>query len=138
MPKRSVKRVEAGGGVIVREGGEGVEVAVVHRPRYDDWSLPKGKLEEGESFEQGALREVEEETGLICDLGEELSPTRYRDRKGRPKIVRYWRMTVSAGSFKPNDEVDELLWLAPREAIAKLDFEHDAKLVREACAPPTG
>jgi len=119
--------------VVVREGKKGPEVAVVHRPRYDDWSLPKGKLEEGESFEQGALREVEEETGLRCELGEELSSTRYHDRKGRPKLVRYWRMTVRKGSFKPNEEVDELLWLSPRKAMAKLDFEHDARIVREAC-----
>ncbi len=118
--------------MVVREGKDGPEIAVVHRPRYDDWSLPKGKLEEGESFEQGALREVEEETGLRCELGEELSATRYRDRKGRPKVVRYWRMTVRKGSFKPNDEVDELLWLSPRKAMAKLDFEHDVRLVREA------
>ena len=132
MAKRNAKQVEAGGGVVVREGKGGPEIAVVHRPRYDDWSLPKGKLEEGESFEQGALREVEEETGLRCELEEELSATRYRDRKGRPKVVRYWRMTVRKGSFKPNEEVDQLLWLTPRKAMAKLDFEHDVRLVREA------
>jgi 8-oxo-dGTP diphosphatase len=132
-PKDQEKQVEAGGGVVVREGENGPEVAVVHRPRYDDWSLPKGKLEDGETFEQGALREVEEETGLRCELGEELSSTRYSDRKGRPKLVRYWRMTVRGGKFKPNEEVDELLWLPPREAMAKLDFEHDVRLVREAC-----
>ena len=128
------KQIEAAGGVIVREGSAGLEVAVVHRPRYDDWSLPKGKLDPGETFEAAALREVEEETGLLCELGEELSAARYSDRKGRPKLVRYWRMNALSGAFAPNDEVDELIWLPPREAMAKLDYDHDAKLVREACS----
>jgi 8-oxo-dGTP diphosphatase len=123
--------VRAGGGVVVRDGPEGTEVAVVHRPRYDDWSLPKGKLEDGETFEQGARREVEEETGFRCELGDELSPVRYHDRKGRPKVVRYWLMSVSGGGFEPNDEVDELLWLAPAEARSKLDYAHDRRLIGE-------
>ena len=70
------------------------QVCLVHRPRYDDWTLPKGKLDRGESFEDAALREVWEETGLRCRLGEELEPARYRDHKGRPKLVRYWAMEV--------------------------------------------
>ena len=74
--------VAAAGGVVVREAGEGQEVALVHRPRYDDWSLPKGKLEQGESFEDAALREIEEETGLSCRLGPELEPATYTDNKG--------------------------------------------------------
>jgi 8-oxo-dGTP diphosphatase len=123
------REVRAGGGVVVREGPEGTEVAVVHRPRYDDWSLPKGKLEEGESFEEGALREVEEETGFRCELGDELPPVRYQDRKGRAKLVRYWLMRVSDGRFEPNDEVDELRWLAPAEARSKVDYEHDRHLI---------
>ncbi len=106
-------------------------IAVVHRPRYDDWSLPKGKLEAGESFEDAALREVEEETGLRCSLGDELDPVHYRDNKGRPKIVRYWLMTVEDDpGFMPNDEVNELRWLAPGEAAALLTYPHDAELVR--------
>ena len=116
---------------MVREGEDGPELAVVHRPRYDDWSLPKGKLDRDESFEEGALREVEEETGLICELREELSPVRYRDRKGRPKLVRYWRMEPLRGSFRENREVDELRWLSAERAIALLDYEHDRELVRE-------
>ena len=91
--------------------------------------MPKGKLEDGESFEEGALREVEEETGFRCELGDELAPVRYHDRKGRPKLVRYWLMRVSGGGFAPNDEVDELLWLAPAEARSKLDYEHDRGLI---------
>jgi 8-oxo-dGTP diphosphatase len=126
------KQVKAAGGVVVREGRDGKrEIAVVHRPRYDDWSLPKGKLEEDESFEQGALREVEEETGLVCRLGRELSPTTYRDRKGRRKTVRYWLMEPRKGEFEVNDEVDELRWLTPKKAAGLLDYDHDRKLVEE-------
>ena len=77
------RRIEAAGGVVIRDG----KVAVVHRDRYDDWSLPKGKLDKGESFEQAALREVLEETGLQVELGEELEPVSYVDQKGRPKVV---------------------------------------------------
>lgn len=127
------KLIRAAGGLVVREGGSGrgIEIVVVHRPRYDDWSLPKGKLEPGESHEQGALREVEEETGLRCELGAELSPVRYRDGKGRRKVVRYWRMRPLAGEFEPNHEVDEIRWLAPERARELLDYDHDRRLVDE-------
>lgn len=121
-----VRQVEAAGGVVERGG----LIAVVHRPRYDDWSLPKGKLDPGETFEQAALREVEEETGLACELRDELSPVRYRDSRGRPKLVRYWRMVVSGGEFAANDEVDELRWLAPDAAVAQLSYPHDRELVQ--------
>ena len=123
--------VKAAGGVIRR--GDGA-IAVVHRPRYDDWSLPKGKLDPGESWEGCALREVWEETGLRCTLGRELSPTFYKDRKGREKAVRYWLMTPTEGGseFEPNDEVDELRWLAPAEAAALLTYPRDAELAQEA------
>jgi 8-oxo-dGTP diphosphatase len=119
--------VKAAGGV-VRRGGR---IAVVHRPRYDDWSLPKGKLDPGESFEEAALREVREETGLECELGDELSPTQYHDRKGRSKIVRYWLMEPVGGEFEPNDEVDELRWLSPDEAAELLTYPHDKELTEE-------
>jgi 8-oxo-dGTP diphosphatase len=123
--------VLAAGGLVVRTTDEGgVEVAVVHRPRYDDWSLPKGKLDPGESWEAAAVREVEEETGMRCELGEELEPARYLDRKGRRKHVRWWRMTPLGGSFTPSREVDELRWLEPEPAIVLLDYEHDRDLVR--------
>ena len=125
------KEIRAAGGLIVREAGNGHELALVHRPHYDDWSLPKGKLEDDESFKRGALREVEEETGFRCELEEELSPVRYRDRKGRPKIVRYWRMRPVEGRFSESHEVDELRWLSPKKAIALLDYEHDRELVQE-------
>jgi 8-oxo-dGTP diphosphatase len=127
-------QVRAAGGVLLRSGVEGVEVAVIHRPKYEDWSLPKGKLDDGEDFEQAALREVEEETGMRCELGPELSPVRYRDRKGRSKLVRYWLMRAVDGEFSPGHEVDELRWLDPDGAQELLSYEHDADLVREALA----
>ncbi len=106
-------------------------VAVVHRPKYDDWSLPKGKLDPGETWEQAALREVEEETGLRCILAEPLDPTRYTDRKGRPKEVRYWRMEVTADTgFEVSDEVDKLRWVPLDEAQELLTHPHDRALVR--------
>jgi 8-oxo-dGTP diphosphatase len=118
--------IQAAGGIVVRDG----RIAVVHRPRYDDWSLPKGKLDPGESWEEAALREVEEETGLRCRLEEELDSTHYLSR-GRPKTVRYWRMTVVEEPGQNHDhEVDELRWLTPDEAVRLLTYEHDAKLVR--------
>jgi 8-oxo-dGTP diphosphatase len=122
--------VSAAGGVVVRETPGGPEVAVVHRPRYDDWSLPKGKLEPGEGWSEGALREVEEETGLRCELGPELAPARYSDRKGRDKLVRWWLMRPLDGEFVPNKEVDELRWFPLDEALESLDYDHDRDLIR--------
>ena len=123
-------RVEAAGGVVVRDGEAGTEVCVVHRPRYGDWSFPKGKLDPGESFEDAALREVEEETGLRCTLEAELPSTEYRDSKDRPKIVRYWQMEVDEDpGFEPNDEVDELRWLPMAEAAELLTYDRDRGLL---------
>jgi 8-oxo-dGTP diphosphatase len=119
---------------VVRRDQGRARVAVIHRPKYMDWSLPKGKLEPGEEWLDGALREVEEETGLRCEAGRELPPVRYLDRKGRPKLVRYWLMEARGGGFEPNDEVDELRWLDAGEAAGQLTYEHDRELVREALA----
>ena len=136
LPKREV---QAAGGIVLRarEGG-GVEVAVVHRPEYDDWSLPKGKLDSGESFEQAALREVEEEIGLRCRLRQEADPVRYTDHKGRPKLVRYWVMEIIDGEFVPNDEVDEVRWLELPAAAHLLTYEHDKELVAGVAAGRPG
>lgn len=102
---------------------------VVHRPKYDDWSFPKGKSEHGETAEVCALREVEEETGLRCSLGAELASTSYRDRHGRPKIVRYWVMRAVSGRFAPNQEVDEVRWLTPTQAAARLTYGRDKRVL---------
>jgi 8-oxo-dGTP diphosphatase len=120
-----MERIEAAGGVIVRDG----LVALVHRPRYDDWTLPKGKLDRDESFEDAALREVLEETGLRCRLGRELPASEYEVR-GRPKLVRYWLMEVESQTpFAANDEVDELRWLEPARALELLSYERDREVL---------
>jgi 8-oxo-dGTP pyrophosphatase MutT (NUDIX family) len=118
--------VRAAGCVVWRRGPSGQrEVLLVHRPRYDDWSLPKGKLDPGESDLECARREVLEETGLTGTIGPELRSTRYQDRKGRPKLVRYWAMQPTGGRFEPNDEVDEVRWLGPDEAGSLMSYDHD-------------
>ena len=120
--------VTAAGGVVVRDG----LVALVHRPRYDDWTLPKGKLDNGESFEEAALREVWEETGLRARLVRELPPVNYEVR-GRPKVVRYWLMEVeSDDGFVVNDEVDEVRWVEPDEACALLTYDRDRDVLAGA------
>ena len=117
--------VRAAGGIVRRDD----EVLVIHRPKYDDWSFPKGKLDEGEGWEDAALREVEEETGLRCSLGPELASTSYTDSRGRPKVVRYWLMRPESGEFEPTDEVDEIAWLNPDEAVERLSYDRDRKLL---------
>ncbi len=124
--------VLAAGGVVVRDDGPVSRIVVIHRPKYGDWTLPKGKLDPGEGFEQAALREVEEETGLRCELGPELGSVSYSDRRGRSKLVRYWLMRPLGGEFEPNDEVDELRWLDRRDAGELLTYDHDVELVAAA------
>jgi 8-oxo-dGTP diphosphatase len=116
--------IRAAGGVVIRDG----TVLLVHRPRYDDWSLPKGKLEPGESWSEGAVREVEEEAGLRCVLGEELGRTRYVDGRGRDKQVRYYRMTAE-GEPEARNEVDEVRWVPLAEADDVLTYPRDRELV---------
>ena len=130
--------VRAAGGVVWRRSDDGqLRVLVVHRPRYDDWSIPKGKCDEGESDADCALREVNEETGLTVRLGAELPPTHYRDSKGRPKSVRYWAMEPVAGDgqFTPNSEIDEIRWLPVDQAVKLLSYDHDRPVVL-ALEPP--
>jgi 8-oxo-dGTP diphosphatase len=122
VPDTSI--VRAAGGIVVRDG----RVLLVHRPAYDDWTLPKGKLDEGESWEEGALREVEEETSLSCELGEELGRVRYVDGAGRNKEVRYFRMT-GGGEAGPANEVDEVRWVPLDEAAGVLSYRRDVELL---------
>ena len=120
--------IRASGGLIVRDG----RVVVVHRLEYDDWSFPKGKAKPGESDEDCALREIEEETGMRCELGEELSTTQHLDANGRPKRVRWWLMERVAGEFEPTDEIDALRWATPAEARRLLSYSRDVDLLDEA------
>lgn len=119
--------VRAAGGVVTRNDAS--EVLVVHRDRYDDWSFPKGKRERGESDEDCALREVEEETGLRCALGAELPSTQYTDGHGRPKRVRYWFMEPVAGELEYRHEVDEARWVTLDEARGLLTYQRDVALL---------
>jgi 8-oxo-dGTP diphosphatase len=118
--------VRAAGGVPWREtAGGDVEVLLVHRPKYDDWTFPKGKLDPGESEEEAARREVAEETGSVATLGAEVGRIEYVDGHGRPKTVRYWAMTLAPSHFVPNDEVDEIRWLGLADADAHLSYPRD-------------
>jgi 8-oxo-dGTP diphosphatase len=122
--------VRAAGGIVVRASTSGGwEVAVIHRPLHQDWSLPKGKLEPGETAEECALREVQEETGWRCVLGRFAGEVEYLDRRARPKVVEYWLMQPIEGGFPRFDEVDELVWLPVAEAPARLSYEHDRALL---------
>ncbi|MGY1833582.1 NUDIX domain-containing protein [Blastococcus sp. SYSU DS0510] len=126
------RTVVAAGGVLWRPAADGgIEVAVVHRPRYDDWSLPKGKLDAGEHPLQAACREVVEETGLAVVAGRRAPTTRYAV-DGAPKRVDYWLMRCAGGEFTANDEVDELRWLSPDAAAAQVTHEHDRLVVADA------
>jgi 8-oxo-dGTP diphosphatase len=120
-----VNLVRAAGGLVVRDG----EFLLVHRPRYDDWTFPKGKCHESETDEACALREVQEETGLLCRLAGEAGTTEYVDSKGRPKLVRWWLMEPLEGEFSPSDEVDEVRWVEPAEAAKLLSYGRDLALL---------
>jgi len=121
--------IRAAGGVVVREGASGPEALLVHRPRYDDWTFPKGKAYPGEPDEDCALREVEEETGLRCELDRELPSTSYVDAHGRPKRVRYWLMRPVAGELRYLHEVDGAEWLSLDEAARRLSYPRDLRVL---------
>lgn len=140
----SVATIRAAGGVVWRRtesgpNGDGVEVALVHRPRYDDWSLPKGKLAPGEPEVEGAVREVLEETGFHVRIGRPLGETRYDKVIGkvaRPKVVRWWAMQATTGAFTPTREVDGLRWMPLAEAEQLLTRETDRELLRRFAQGP--
>ncbi|MEV4948204.1 NUDIX hydrolase [Streptomyces sp. NPDC053755] len=122
--------IRAAGGVLWRPdpSGRGVEIALVHRPKYDDWSHPKGKLKPGETALECAVREILEETGQTCELGRRLPTARYL-ANGRPKEVTYWSARALGGTFTPSREVDRLLWLAPPSARPRLTQPRDRELL---------
>lgn len=122
--------VRAAGGLVCRPGDDGkLEILVVHRPAYDDWSFPKGKLEHGETEEQAAVREVEEETGLVCSLVREVATTTYRDAKGRTKTVRYWLMSPTGGRLAAANEIDDARFVPIGRAAALLTYPRDRDLL---------
>lgn len=137
MSQKDDGPIRAAGGVVWRHGREAnrgepepeVEVVVVHRPKYDDWTLPKGKADPGESNEDCARREVEEETGLECVLGIYLGEVPYLDRNGRPKVARYWAMQPVGGSFTPTGEVDKMRWLPLSDALDVLSYARDRPML---------
>jgi 8-oxo-dGTP diphosphatase len=127
--------VEAAGGVVIRGAPGAREVLLIHRPRYDDWSLPKGKLDDAESHEEAAVREVEEETGWRCSLGARLPEARYVDPSGRPKRVRYWLMRPDhEDDWRPTDEVDDRRWAPQGDAAGTLSYDHDRGILEAAAA----
>lgn len=133
--------VRAAGALVLRVGERGTEVLVVHRPRYDDWSFPKGKCDGDETFAETAVREVLEETGHAVVLGDDLGEVRYHDQKDRPKVVHYWAASLvdpdaADEPFVANDEVDAIRWVRPDDAAALLSYRHDADLL-ERLAPAT-
>jgi 8-oxo-dGTP pyrophosphatase MutT (NUDIX family) len=120
--------VRAAGGVLVRDG----TVAVVHRPRYDDWTLPKGKNDPGEDDRAAAVREVREETGHAGSIERDLGTIEYvTEKRGvvAPKVVRYYVMRDEGGTFEPGDEVDELRWLDREAARDLLSYDRDREVL---------
>lgn len=132
MTTEGIPVVRAAGGAIWRRTGDGdIEVVLVHRPRYDDWTLPKGKVDPGETDEDAAVREVFEEASVVVRLGEELPTTTYLDKSGKQKRVRYWAMTVDGGDAIGDHEVDEARWVPLQEAREMLTYSRD-KVVLDA------
>ncbi len=121
--------IRAAGGIVHRFvlGGR-VEIACIYREARGDWTFPKGKLDAGETFEQAALREVVEETGMFCRVVRFVGTTNYTHRKGKPKIVAYYLMSVNEGEFAPNEEVDELVWLPLEQVRELLTWDRDQEL----------
>jgi 8-oxo-dGTP pyrophosphatase MutT (NUDIX family) len=131
-----VNVIRAAGGVVCRAGPSGeTEIAIIHRPVYDDWTLPKGKVEPDETPEDCALREVREETGFKCELVRPLGCTAYVDRRGRDKMACYWVMQVLGGRFRPGIEVDKLVWMTVDQAVKRLTYGRDKTLLLQQDLP---
>ncbi|MBA2576337.1 MAG: NUDIX hydrolase [Euzebyaceae bacterium] len=125
--------IRAAGGVLWRSTPGGIELGIVHRPRYGDWTFPKGKLEGSESELEAAVREVREETGASVDVGADLGTISYQHR-GRPKTVRYWAMRALDGGFTATDEIGELRWVAVREVAGVLSYDREREVLRRFVA----
>lgn len=125
-----MRYIQAAGGIVTRPTDDGHEIVIVHRPRYNDWSLPKGKLEPGENWQQAALREVEEEIQCRVSLGEFVGPILYRTSGGM-KLTLFWRMACEEElPFEPNREIDAIRWLTPEAALAELKYAGEKDLLR--------
>ncbi len=138
MPdRRAADEQRAAGAVVWRQAGSGSQVALVHRPKYDDWSFPKGKLDPDEHVLLAAVREVAEETALQVTLGRRLPPVRY-DTDAAPKRVDYWVATVeqTLAGFEANSEIDEVAWLAASRASAQLSYSRDVEMLADFQAGP--
>src|SRR5215469_8268745 len=142
MAEAAGGEIRAAGAVLWRRSGRGIDVALLHRPRYDDWSFPKGKSKPGEHVLETAIREVSEETGIRPVLGRPL-PTAHYEASGRPKSVHYWAARaapgsdpVSSGSFRANDEVDDLRWLPVPEARRRLSYPRDVVMLDDFAGGP--
>ncbi|MER6674411.1 NUDIX hydrolase [Streptomyces sp. NPDC000983] len=136
MTSQNDSTVQAAGCVLWRHSpvDGALEVCLVHRPKYDDWSHPKGKLKRGEAPLTAALREVAEETGYDATPGPELSSVHYMVG-ARPKQVRYWAAEAGPGTFTPNTEVDRIVWLRPEAAGRRLTQHRDRSLLEELVIP---
>ncbi len=131
--QRQKKVIEAAGGILWKGTSSGRKLAIIHRQRYDDWSLPKGRREPGESWQETALREVWEETGCPATLGEFIGSTSYVINGQTPKVVLFWHMTVQKNcKFQPNEEVDRIKWVSPRKALKLLNYEDERRIVSKA------
>jgi 8-oxo-dGTP diphosphatase len=125
--------VHAAGGLVIRRGPDGAaRVVLIHRPRDGGWAFPHGKQRRAESLSQAAQRQVQARTGFLCVPEANLGVTEYLDRRGRPRLVRYWAMDRLRGEFEPTDDVDQIAWLRPPEALLRLSHDHDRELLQSA------
>jgi 8-oxo-dGTP pyrophosphatase MutT (NUDIX family) len=129
------RTVRAAGGVPYRSVGGRLEVLLVHRPKYDDWSFPKGKCQDGEPDEACAQREIAEETGLAVELERFIGESRYRDARNRPKVVRYWSLRTLGEKAVAQAEIDAVEWLEPERARERLTYDRDREILDAFLAP---